>query len=192
MKQTKEKVRTILLVADRPGWAFHHRAKDMMAIPSSTLQFDLKYLEEVTAKDMDQYDLIYAMSVWIATNLYKKGIPLNKLAAGITSMRQFNRHMINEHTFKEDFLYFFNNLRGVNTVSDEFVQKFIRYRYIHKTRVGINENIFKPSKYTIQPTFTAGWVGRIDGSEHRELKGYDLVLSAIKGLDMDLDIRTFT
>lgn len=193
MNQIKGNVRKILLVADRPGWAFHHRAKDMMAIPASTLQFDLKYYNEVTAKDNDQYDLIYAMSVWIATKLHQKGIPLNKLAAGITSMRQFNGHMINEHTFRKDFLNFFRNLRGVNTASDEFVQKFTRYRYIHKTRVGINENLFKPSiAHTHRTIFTAGWVGRIDRSAHRKLKGYDLVLQAMKEMDMKLDIRTFS
>ncbi|QQK76966.1 glycosyltransferase family 4 protein [Salicibibacter cibarius] len=193
MEHAMGKVRKILLVADHPGWAFHHRAKEMMALPSSHLQFDLKYRDQLTAKDNDQYDIIYAMSVLIAKSLHQKGIPVNKLAAGITSSRQFNRYKVNKDTYKKEFLDFFTNLRGVNTVSNEFVQQFNKYRPIYKTRTGINENLFKPSTdNTRQPTFTVGWVGRIDGHLHRKLKGYDIVLSAIKGLDMKLDIRTFT
>nr|WP_281067886.1 glycosyltransferase family 4 protein [Cohnella thailandensis] len=40
-------------------------------------------------------------------------------------------------------------------------------------------------------TFTVGWVGRIDKPEYRELKGYDIALSALKGLDAKLKIRTY-
>jgi len=39
--------------------------------------------------------------------------------------------------------------------------------------------------------FTIGWVGRIDKKNHRKLKGYDIVLSALTDLNVSLDIRTF-
>ncbi|MFB4474384.1 glycosyltransferase family 4 protein [Oceanobacillus caeni] len=193
MKKVEKKVRKILLVADRPGWVFHNRAKELMALSSSNLQFDLEYRDKVTAKVKDQYDIIYAMSVGMAKTLHQKGIPLNKLAAGITSLRQFNRYKINKGTYSKEFLDFFTKLRGVNAFSDECVQEFNKYRPIYKTRVGINKDLFKPSAANrSQKTFTAGWVGRIDGNAHRKLKGYDLVLSAKKELDIKLDIRTFT
>ncbi|HHY21663.1 MAG TPA: glycosyltransferase family 4 protein [Bacilli bacterium] len=183
--------RKILLVVDVPGWAFEHRAKDMIAFQGDKIHFDLKYYHYVTANDQHKYDLIYAMSVGIAKTLYERGIPLNKLAAGITSMRQFNRYRLNKLTFNQEFMHFFTNLRGVNAASDEFVHKFSKFRPIHKTRVGIDATLFSPAKRKISNSiFTVGWVGRTD--RDRKLKGFDLVTSSLKGLNVLLDTRTFT
>lgn len=184
--------RKILLVADVPGWAFDHRAKDMITLQGDKIRFDLKYYRDVTASDHIHYDLVYAMSVGIAKTLYERGIPLHKLAAGITSMRQFRKYRINKNEILDkEFLNFFTHLRGVNTASDEFKKLFEAFRPIHKTRVGINATLFSPANFTRRGSdFTVGWVGRID--RNRELKGYDLMLLALKELELKLDIRTFS
>lgn len=184
--------RKILLVADISGWAFDHRAKDMITLQGDKIRFDLKYYRDVMASDHIHYDLVYAMSVGIAKTLYERGVPLNKLAAGITSMRQFKKYRINKNELVDkDFLNFFTQLRGVNTASDEFEKIFREFRPIYKTRVGIDATLFSPAKFAHRSsTFTVGWVGRID--RHRELKGYDITLLALNGLDVKLDIRTFS
>ncbi|WP_041580321.1 glycosyltransferase [Bacillus sp. 1NLA3E] len=193
MNETKTPVRKILLVPDNPGWAFDNRAKKIISLPTNNLQFEIKYYKQVTKKDINEYDLIYPMSVGKAKGLHQKGIPANKMAAGLTSVRQFKRHMTSKGTFKNDFITFLKGLRGVNSLSDELFQHFTPYRKIIHTKVGVDENQFTPSKLPISnSSFTVGWVGRIDGPGHREFEGYDIVTSAIHGLDIKLDIRTFT
>ena len=86
---SQQRKRKILLVPDIPGWAFDHHAKDMMEMPSNKVQLDLKYSNQVTIEDSENYDLIYAMAVIMAIDFYKLGIPLDKMIGGISSMRQF-------------------------------------------------------------------------------------------------------
>lgn len=182
----------VLLVPDHPGWAFDHRAKDLLALRMNTIRFTIKYPSEIRINDHNQYDLIYPMSLSIARRLNEKGIPLDRMATGITSLRVFEKQMINKHTFKPEFIQFVKKLRGINAWSDEIVKIFKPHCTIYKTRIGINEQEFKPVyKKRNHATFTVGWVGRIDGSNNRELKGYDIVLTALKGLEVKLDIRTF-
>jgi glycosyltransferase involved in cell wall biosynthesis len=182
----------VLLVPDYPGWAFDHRAKDLSALRMDTIQFASKYVSDVKKNDQYDYDLIYPMSLSIARKLNVKGIPLGRMATGVTSLRIFEKQMVNKQTFKPEFIRFVKELRGINAWSDEIVNIFKSHYRIYKTRIGINERLFKVdySKRN-RSIFTVGWVGRIDGAKNRELKGYDLVLEALKGLKVKLDIRTF-
>lgn len=182
----------VLLVPDRSGWAFDHRAKDLISLKWNGIRLYLKYQSDVKASDQNRYDLIYPMSLSIARRLHAAGIPLQQMATGITSLRVFEKQMINKQRFNSDFLSFVRKLRGINAWSDEIVQTFKPHCPIYKTRIGINEELFKPdSKRRSSNKFTIGWVGRIDESKARELKGYDIVLKALEGLDVKLDIRTY-
>jgi glycosyltransferase involved in cell wall biosynthesis len=183
----------ILLAPTLPGWAFDHRAKDLLALKYNNCIFDLKYLREINKKDQLLYDIIYPMTLDGAKILNKEiGIPLNKMAAGITSIRSLEKYMEDKSSFKPDFINFLRKLKGVNTASDELVNLLKPHVNVFKTRVGIDASFFKPNpKRKKNQTFTIGWVGRIDKPAHRSLKGFDLVLSAIKGLNVNLNIRTF-
>jgi len=181
----------VLLVPDRPGWAFDNRAKDLMSLKWSGIRFYLKYLPEVTAKDQNKYDLIYPLSLSVARRLNEQGIPMSRMATGITSIRVYEKKMIGKRKFRPDFLQFVKSLRGINAWSDEIVRTFKPHCRIYKTRIGIDQNLFKPGDKKKNSRFTVGWVGRIDEPKNRELKGYDIVLKALKGLDVKLDIRTF-
>lgn len=183
----------ILLVPNDPGWAFDNRAKDLMALKWKGIRFDLKYQCEIKSIDHKNYDLIYPLSLTIARKLNRGGVPFNKMATGITSIRVYEKHMIDKGMFKPEFLQFINKMRGINAWSDEIVRTFKLHTPIFKTRIGIDTNVFKPRRRRKQDsdTFKVGWVGRIDDAKHRELKGYDLVLKALKGLDAKLEIRTF-
>ncbi|MGM1048172.1 MAG: glycosyltransferase family 4 protein [Bacillota bacterium] len=183
----------ILLVPDHLGWAFDNRAKDLLALKRNGIRFYLKYQSEVKASDQNKYDLIYPLSLSIARKLNKTGIPFNKMATGITSIRVYEKQMIDKNNFKPEFLKLIKELRGINAWSDEIVQTFKPHTPIYKTRIGIDTDLFKPGKRRKKESdvFTVGWVGRIDEVAHRELKGYDIVLQALKGLNVKLDIRTF-
>ncbi|MGM1048171.1 MAG: glycosyltransferase family 4 protein [Bacillota bacterium] len=183
----------ILLAPTVPGWAFDHRAKDLLSLHIKGIKFELKYLREIKNKDQFSYDLIYPMTLDGAKILNKEaGIPLNMMAAGITSLRSIEKYRIDVQKFDPKFIRLSKKLRGLNTASDEIVDLFTNQCKVYKTRVGINESLFKPDKKKKEnKTFQVGWVGRIDKPEHRELKGYDLVICALKDLDVKLDIRTF-
>ncbi len=183
----------ILLVPNNPGWAFDHISKDLLSLKFSTIKIDLKYRNSVKKSDQYHYDLIYPMSLPIAKKLQKINIPYNKMATGITSKRVFEKQMTNQKKgFKTKFLALLKQFRGINTASDEIVNIFKPHFFIYKTRVGINEKKFLPSNVIKKnEKFTVGWVGRIDKKNYRELKGYDIVLAALKDLDVQLNIRTY-
>jgi Glycosyltransferase len=183
----------ILLVPSNPGWAFDHRARDLMSLRMKGIRFRLKYLREVEPKDRYEYDLIYPLTLDGAKILKNRsGIPYRKMAAGITSLRSIESYRKEGGRFDSDFIKFIKSLRGVNTASDEIVRLFDKQCKVHKTRVGIDDKLFKPaSSPPRNKTFTVGWVGRIDKPDYRELKGYDIALSALKGLDAKLKIRTY-
>ncbi|MFS0723252.1 glycosyltransferase family 4 protein [Paenibacillus sp. 1P07SE] len=182
----------ILLAPTRPGWAFDHRAKDLLALQMRHIRCEIKYFDQITTEDQDKYDLIYPMTLGGAEILHEqKKIPLAKMAAGITSLRSLEPHMLDEKRFKPDFIRFVKSLRGINTASDEIVELFEGQCKIYKTRVGIDPLVFKPSvKRNPKQTFRVGWVGRIDKPVYRVHKGYQKVLSALKNMDVTLDIRT--
>ncbi|WP_054707054.1 hypothetical protein [Bacillus sp. JCM 19041] len=182
----------VLLVAGGPGWAFDYRAKDLLSCEFAHIQLELKYVNQVKAGDKARYDLIYPMSINIAKKMNRQtGIPYNKMATGITSIRIIDNHTGKE-TDKTDFIGFLKSFRGVNTASDEIQTKLKPYISIAKTKVGINEQLFKPPhRKKENDRFKVGWVGRIDQKEYRELKGYDLVVAALKDVDVDMTIRTY-
>lgn len=183
----------VLLAPTAPGWAFDHRAKDLLSLSIPGIQFELKYLHDIRKKDQDAYDLIYPMTLDGAKILHQRAdIRYSSMAAGITSLRSIEGYRMDRHSFDPRFIRFLRRLRGINTASDEICRLFDKQLPIYKTRVGIDEVLFKP-KRSRRPNkqFTIGWVGRIDKPEHRELKGYDLVVSALKNMDVALDIRTF-
>ncbi|MFC4807986.1 glycosyltransferase family 4 protein [Paenibacillus sp. GCM10023250] len=180
----------ILLVADYPGWAFDHRAQDLSALNLEGIHFEIGYVSNVTAADQDRYDLTYPMTVSIAQRLHRIGIPLQNMATGITSLIPYETHLASGH-FPSEFIRFIQQLRGVNTCSQEIVRRFKPYFPLHRTRTGIDTARFKPAPVSQAGSFRAGWVGRIDLPARRELKGYDLVRSALRGLPLELEIRTF-
>jgi glycosyltransferase involved in cell wall biosynthesis len=179
----------ILLVPENPGWAFDNRAKDLMTLGMSGIDFSMKYRPEVKASDKSRYDIIYPMSLSIARKLNDAGIPYSRMAAGITSIphRKMRHHRLNR-----EFVRFVKRFRGINAWSDEIVDIFKPHCKIYKTRVGIDHHTFKPrSTPKKNGVFTVGWVGRIDIPSRREVKGYDIMLSALKNMDVKLEIRTF-
>ncbi|SDI86488.1 glycosyltransferase family 4 protein [Natribacillus halophilus] len=173
----------ILLVPGSRGWAFDHRARDLCTLSFKHIRLHLKYVNKVKTSDQHHYDLIYPMSVNIAKKLNEEtGIPREKMAVGITSLRVIDKYSVS----------FLKSFRGLNTASDEITRMLQSRLPIYKTRVGINEQLFKPAtgKKETGP-FVVGWVGRIDQQGYRKLKGYDLVTSALKNINVKLDIRTF-
>lgn len=184
----------VLLAPTVPGWAFDHRARDLLKLKFRHLRLDLKYLRQIRPEDRHKYDLIYPMTLEGAEILHRTAhIPWNKMAAGVTSLRSLAKHRNSKGKFKPEFLRFVKRLRGINTASNEIVALFAPHVDIRKTRVGIDASVFKPAKRprSSQRPFTVGWVGRIDKPEYRKLKGYDLVLTAVKNLPVKLDIRTY-
>jgi glycosyltransferase involved in cell wall biosynthesis len=183
----------VLLAPNQPGWAFDHRARDLISLQLDRIRFDLKYLRNISSRDQHSYDMIYPMTLEGAKILYKEqGIPLNKMATGITSLRSIEKYRIDSHNFDPSFIRFINKLRGINTASNEIVSLFRPLCSIYKTRVGIHEAVFKPGQTRDRKRkFRVGWVGRIDKPCYRQLKGYDIVLNALRGLELKLDIRTY-
>ena len=184
----------ILLIADRPGWAFANRANDLIAQRFTNIRFTVRYQHDVSPADHTKYDLVYPMSITIAWKLHKAGMPAHKMAAGITSLDCVSRYIRPGRRIAPELLSFIHSMRGINAWSDEIVTLFKPHCRIYKTRIGIDETLFRPAsarRRTREP-FVVGWAGRIDLPKRRELKGYDLVTAALKGLDVKLDIRTFT
>ncbi|MDQ0300699.1 glycosyltransferase involved in cell wall biosynthesis [Salibacterium salarium] len=182
----------VLLVPAIPRWAFDNRAKDITSLSFKKVKFSMKYAKEVTKNDLNYYDIIYPMSPTIARRLNNTGIPYHKMATSITSVRLYENQMINNRKFKDSFLHHLQSYRGINAWSNEIINTFKPHHPIYKTRIGINHKLFKPIKKKQNKKFTIGWVGRIDKENYRELKGYDIVLEALKDLNVNLDIRTFT
>ncbi|MBU9713311.1 glycosyltransferase family 4 protein [Evansella tamaricis] len=183
----------ILIVPNNPGWAFDHRAKDLLSQPFEEIELYLKYAGQVKETDQFEYDLIYPMSLSIAKKIKKLKIPFHKMATGITSLRVFEKH-VNNHEINKNFIDFLKSFRGINTASNQIQNIFKPYLSIHKTRVGINENLFKPNpKQGKNYSFNVGWVGRIDKKNYRELKGYNIVEKAIRKVKkIHFETRTYT
>ncbi len=89
-------MKRILLIPDYPGWAFDHRAKDIISLNLRNIKFDLKYREEINFNTLNKYDLIYPMSTSLAQWLYNKGVPLDRMAAAITSVRVYKKYLTKE------------------------------------------------------------------------------------------------
>ncbi|GBF78196.1 hypothetical protein PA598K_06807 [Paenibacillus sp. 598K] len=182
----------ILLVPDSPGWAFDNRAKDLLTLRWNGIYLNKKYQPQVHADDQKRYDLIYPMSLSIARRLHRAGIPLHKMATGITSLRIFEKKKLSGGGFDAEFLSFIRQLRGINAWSDEIVNSFKPYCSIAKTRIGIREDRFRPAlRRRAGGMFTVGWAGRMEDAKSRELKGYDIVVEALKGLCVKFEIRSF-
>lgn len=190
-------MKTILLVPDRPGWAFDHRARDMLALRWPGFELDIRYLRQVRKCDGRRYDLIYTMTLDGARILNREaGIPLARMAAGITSLRSLSRYRKGgDGELLPPFVQLVSRLRGINTASDEFVRLLEPHCRIYKTRVGVDTRRFRPAagaRGEADGPLRVGWVGRIDKPDYRRLKGYDLMADALKPLTARLDIRTFS
>ncbi len=160
-----------------------------MSVGISGIDFSMMYRPEVKASDKSRYDIIYPMSLSIARKLNAAGIPYSRMATGITSIP--HRRMKNQR-LNSEFVRFVKRFRGINAWSDEIVNIFKPHCKIYKTRVGIDHNSFKPkSTPKKNSVFTVGWVGRIDIPSRREVKGYDIMLRALKNMNVKLEIRTF-
>ncbi|WEG15362.1 glycosyltransferase family 4 protein [Alkalihalophilus pseudofirmus] len=185
-------MKKILLLADHPGWAWEHRARDLMSLQFKDLTFQLEFYNQLQVSKISQYDTIYAPSISMAKQLTKKGINPNKIASGLSSIRSANKFINGDGTIKKSFIEFSETLQGINTGSSEIYNLFNQSCSIYKTRTGIFEDIFKPINTPLQnKKVKIGWVGRIDTETHRSHKGIDLVYEALKSLDVELELRTF-
>ncbi|GBF78195.1 hypothetical protein PA598K_06806 [Paenibacillus sp. 598K] len=183
----------VLLVPTTPGWAFDNRARDLMTARMRSVRCEIKYMADVRSADQDHYDLIYPMTLDGARLLHERqGIALEKMAAGVTSLRSLEQHLLGERRFSPAFLRYIRQLKGINCMSNEILRLFAGQSRIIKTRVGIDTELFRPrERRGVVGGFRVGWVGRIDKPVYRQHKGYDQVLKALNGLGVELDIRTY-
>jgi glycosyltransferase involved in cell wall biosynthesis len=151
----------ILMLVDRPGWAYDNCAREIKKVLSADFDFEIKYVVNKNKINSNNYDLLY-IYFWGEQSYKKFGFPKDRIIKEVSS-----------HRWEDDPKY------GPNT-PERFVEKFLSdasaicctslrlskaifglHPNIHYTPNGYNPKLFY-RKLNRNGPMKIGWAGNID------------------------------
>ncbi len=163
----------ILLLIDKPNWAYHHIAKGLIKYNNSGIEFvcqPIKKQDKYIKKIYKKYDLFYVFGY----KTYGKinFLPKNKTMVGVHSCKEWDDDKTtptNVATPQKDTIKYLNSFLRVGVVSQYIydVLKKSGVNNLYYTPNGVDSNLFVPQN-KIHKEFTIGYAGV---KSHDWLKG---------------------
>lgn len=185
----------ILLVADRPGWAYDTLAHSIKK-HSSYSSIEIKYISELRlvldSADFSQYDVVFFF-LWYDAMRYGvkiKGFDFNKTCVGIHSISSWENRGYDE---KQTSLIC-NQFAASGFISQE-INELLDLDYGFFTPNGVEKDIFFPSDYPcVDQGLRFMWVGNPGRGHHGENKAFFHLVKPVidEYIDRGITLHTAT
>lgn len=180
----------ILLIADRPGWAYDILAKSLQK-SSTKYKIEVEYIINIRSNpssfDLTQYDLTFFF-LWFDGMRYgpeMKGFQLSKTCVGVHSLSWIKRGMTSKQA--EDIC---NQFAGTGYISQE-IGAILNLENGFFTPNGIDRNLFYPTPLPSGEEIRFMWVGNPSTSHHGDNKAFHSIVEPVCN-DLGVTLRTAT
>ena len=168
----------ILLVADRPGWAYDILAQSLKKY-STTHEIEIEYIinirREPKSFDLSTYDLTFFF-LWFDGMRYgpqMKGFQFSKTCVGVHSLSWIKRGMTAKQA--EDIC---NQFAATGYISKE-IGGLLDLRNGFFTPNGIDDELFKPTNLPKDDQIRFMWVGNPSTSHHGDNKAFHSIVEPV-------------
>ena len=168
----------VLLVADRPGWAYDILANSICrhSTHDVSLQYIVDLRENIEDADFQEFDVVFFF-LWYDAMRYGpriRGFNFDKTAVGIHSIASWeNRGLTKDHVVQ-----ICNQFAATGYISQE-IGKMIPLSRSFFTPNGVENSLFHPSPIRLEKPLRLMWVGNPSSRHHGENKGYHSIVKPV-------------
>lgn len=169
----------ILLVADRPGWAYDILAQSLCE-HSSHDQISIAYIseirEDITAVDFSMFDVVFFF-LWYDAMRYGveiKGFEFRKTCVGIHSLSSWSGRGLDESQAS----LVCNQFAAAGYISKE-INRLLSFERGFYTPNGVERTLFYPEALPSLDTLRLMWVGNPGNKHHGINKGFHSVVRPV-------------
>ena len=180
----------ILLIADRPGWAYDILAQSLSS-HSEKHDFDIEYVINIRrdpkSYDVSHYDLIFFF-LWFDGMRYGPSMPgfnFSKTCVGVHSLSWIKRGMTSAQASE-----ICNQFAATGYISNE-IGTILDLENGFFTPNGIDRDIFYPTPLPPTDELRFMWVGNPSTSHHGDNKAYHSIVEPVCA-ELDVILRTAT
>lgn len=184
----------ILLVADRPEWAYDILAHSIKN-HSRYEHIDINYVSNIRANideyDFSNYDVVFFF-LWYDAMRYGtqvKGLEFSKTCVGIHSLSSWSGRGLSE----QQASLVCNQFAAAGYISEE-INQLLTLTSGFSTPNGIESSIFYPSKLPPADELRLMWVGNPQSAHHGTNKGFHTIIKPVleEFVDMGVSLVTAT
>lgn len=180
----------ILLIADRPGWAYDILAQSLKN-NSTNKNIDIEYIINIRRSpnsfDVSAYDVIFFF-LWFDGMRYgpqMKGFQFSKTCVGVHSLSWIKRNMTSQQA--EDIC---NQFAATGYISQE-IGSLLNLKNGFFTPNGIDKHLFQPTPLPDLSSLRFMWVGNPSTSHHGDNKAFHSIVEPVcRELDVVLQTAT--
>jgi len=168
-------MKKVLLIPDVPNWAWDHNADGIIEnLPQ--YEFTKMYGNEVTQKDLDNYDSILLFP-WYDDNSEGEEVDISHLNTAVSA---HNFHLFWLDKAKER-LPKFKSIAAFSRKIKAILEEHNLNKNIYYCPCGVNEKMFYPNRRIRNKRFVVGWTGKItqESDNGYHMKGYHTLLRPI-------------
>lgn len=149
----------ILLLCDRPGWAFDICARNLVAHLSSRFTFDIFYVVDQPEIDQDVYDLVYVF--WWGERYHRRFVTdLSKIVKEVSSHRWEIENLYGNHTPHEAVERYMHDAEHLVVTSRRLQELFNSvHPSVQRYRLGVDTSRFFPMNLKQGDDIKVGWAG---------------------------------
>ena len=178
----------VLLIADRPGWAYDILAQSIKN-GSLSHDIDIEYIINIrrnpSSSDLTEYDVTFFF-LWFDGMRYgpsMKGFEFNKTCVGVHSQSWEKRGLTIEQASATC-----NQFAATGYISRE-IETLLNLEKGFFTPNGVDRELFKPTPLPPQSEINFMWVGNPSSSHHGHNKGY---YSIVEPVCLKLGVKLLT
>ena len=182
----------VLLVADRPGWAYDILAQSIKA-HSSYENIDINYISnmrlEINEYNFSNYDVVFFF-LWYDAMRYGiqiKGFEFNKTCVGIHSLSSWSGRGLSE----QQASLVCNQFAAAGFISKE-INQLLSLNSGFSTPNGIESSIFYPSELPPTEELRLMWVGNPGNAHHGSNKGFHAIIKPVLSEFVEMGVSLVT
>jgi glycosyltransferase involved in cell wall biosynthesis len=182
----------ILLVADRPGWAYDILAQSIR-VHSRYEDIDINYVSKMRLKindyDFSNYDVVFFF-LWYDAMRYGiqiKGFEFNKTCVGIHSLSSWSGRGLST----QQASLVCNQFAAAGYISEE-INQFLSLNSGFATPNGIESSIFYPSELPSTDELRLMWVGNPGHAHHGSNKGFHAIIKPVLNEFVEMGVSLVT
>lgn len=179
----------ILLVADRPNWAYDILANSIKQ-HSKYQEIDIDYISRMRMNlddcDFSEYDVVFFF-LWYDAMRYGikvQGFDFMRTCVGIHSLSSWKGRRLNENKAS----HICNQFAAAGYISQE-IGELLSLNNGFSTPNGIDSSIFYPSPFSLQDEIRFMWVGNPGSTHHGLNKGYYSIIEPVFAEYKDKNVK---
>ena len=184
---------SVLLIPDRPGWAYDILAqllKDYLLDWQVDIAYIVDIREDLESIDISDYDVVFFF-LWFDAMRYGpkiKGFDFRRTCVGVHSIASWEKRRLNAK-----YTSLICNQFAATGIISEQLNRLLSLKKPFLTPNGVDENLFTPASAPPIGRLRFMWVGNPSSQHHGDNKGFDSIITPVfNSLGEQVELLTAT